>query len=370
MQDKNLEDILSSLYNKRKKILKITIISTVIIAVFSLFLKNYYESKTVFFALSPDVTKPEYIFGQSTGSMNYYGSKDDINRIFSLATDAELFLFMIDSFDLYERYDINKDSKAARTKVIQKFKKHYKVHKTEYGGIEIAVEDQDPIVASAMANAARNFIDKKSTSLMKNIQQTTYNVLKDNVNEKTYMVQSISDSLRVLKDKYGIYNPSAQSESLSTLIAETQAMLTREKGRLEILESNPSIKKDSITYIVAKVRGLENELNSLVGRDTSAFINLEKFSRGFGPYEILNDQLSKSTEELSYLLQKVQRVESTMKSNFSSILIFEEATIPEIKKRPRRSMLVLGSGLFVFFMLSFYFVCIDIFGNLNIVKKS
>lgn len=370
MREKNLEDILSTLYSKRKKILKITIISTLVVAIFTLFLKNYYESKTVFFALSPDVTKPEYIFGQATNSMNYYGSKDDVNRIFSLASDAELYHFMIDSFKLYDRYGISKDSKAARSKVISKLKKHYKVLKTEYGGIEINVEDHDPETAAAMANAARNFIDTKSASLMKNIQQTTYDILKDNVAEKTNNVKSISDSLRNLKEKYGIYNPTAQSEALSTQISETQAELIREKGRLEILKSNNSIKRDSITYLVAKVNGLENELNSLLGKDSTSIINLDKFTRGYGTYEILNDQLSKATVELSYLHQKIQRVESTLKSDFSSILTFEEATVPELKKRPKRSLIVLGSGIFVFIMISFYFVFIDIFGNIKLSEKS
>lgn len=370
MEEKNLEDILSTLYRHKSKIIISTIVTMTAVALLSLFLSDYYRSTTVFFAMSPDVSKPEYIFGTSNSDMNYYGNEDDIDRIFTLARNQELIMHLVDSFALYERYGIKKDASKAKYKVTSRFLKHYKVQKSEYGGIELSFEDKDPYVAAAIANAAREFINIRATSLLKSVQQSTLDILKSDIGTKRSNITRLSDSLKVIREQYGIYNTETQSEGLSSKIANTQSSLIREKGRLQsLINAGSGRLQDSVSFLKARVAGLENELGALLGRDTTSIVDIRKFNEGQGIFDILTDQLEKSTTELSYQGQRLLRVESALNSNFNAVLTFETAEVPEVKSRPFRSFIVLGAGLLMAMFSVVYVIIIEFLGGVRLVKS-
>ena len=230
MEEKNLEDIVSAIYKHRKKIIVSTVASMVIVAIITLFLPNFYKSTTVFFVMSPDLSKPEFIFGSSTGVMQYYGGEDDVDRIFTLARNQDLILHLVDSFSLYERYNIKSDSPKSKYKVQKKFLKYYKVQKTEFGGIELSFEDKDPEIAASIATAAKEFINYKATEILKDVQRSNLSVLSSDMVNKRINIVKLSDSLKVVRQKYGIFNTESQSEGLSSKIANTQSTLIRERA--------------------------------------------------------------------------------------------------------------------------------------------
>lgn len=371
MEEKNLEDIISAIYKHRKKILVTTVVSMVIVAIITLFLPNYYKSNTVFFVMSPDISKPEFIFGSSTGVMHYYGGEDDVDRIFTIARNQELILHLVDSFSLYERYNIKPDSPKSKYKVQKKFLNYYKVQKTEFGGIELSFEDKDPEIATSIANAAKEYINYKATELLKDVQRSTLNVLRSDMDNKRINIINLSDSLQVVRQKYGIFNTESQSEGLSSKIANTQSTLIREKGRLKSLSADTrGSMRDSITLLSARVSGLENELNALLGNDTTSIVNIQKFNEGQGVFDILTDQLVKSTTELSYQGQRLLRVESALNSNFNAILTFEAAEVPEVKSRPVRSRIVLVAGVLIALLSILYVIFLEFFGGIQLRKSN
>jgi tyrosine-protein kinase Etk/Wzc len=366
MEEKNLADVLSALYKKRKTVLSFTISTMVLVALVSLFLPDYYRASTVFYAMSPDVAKPEYIFGQSSAAMNYYGSEEDVDRIFSIAKSRELVFFIVDSFDLYKLYNIDPQHPKAKAKIVKKFKTHYRVLKTEYGGIELGIEDKDPELSSLMTKAARNYINEKSTQLIKNIQISTLNVLSSDMLEKQQRLTQMADSLISIRKEFGIYNTETQSEALAGQLSTLQSALIRDKARLEVLKSSPGIKKDTLAFIKAKVQGHEAELNALLGNDQSASFNIDKFNRGQGVFDILSDQLEKATTEVSYQKQRFNRIQSALQSHFDGILTIEDAEIPQTKERPVRSLWVMVSGILMFVLMLLYVMLTEFYGNIKI----
>jgi hypothetical protein len=366
MEEKNLADILSALYKRRKTLLGFTFLTMVLVALVSLLLPNYYRSTTIFYAMSPDVAKPEYIFGQSSAAMDYYGSEEDVDRIFSIAKSRELVFYIVDSFDLYTLYKIDSQHPKAKAKIAQKFKKHYKVLKTEYGGIELGIEDRDPELSAKMTKAARNFINEKSTQLIKSIQLSTINVLSSDMIQKQKTLSILADSLISIRKQYGIYNTETQSENFASQIAAAQSSLIREKARLNVLQNSPGIRRDTLAFIKARVQGQEAELNALLGNDENASFNIEKFNQGQGVFDIVSDQLEKATTEVSYQKQRFNRVQSAHQSQFDGILTIEEAEIPQVKERPVRSLLVGISGILMFTLMILYIIVIEFYGNIKI----
>ena len=84
IENDSLLPVLGTLYPWRRRIMYITGGVFVISLLLSLFLKNYYQGKTVFYAASQDLFKPDKVFGGGTTEMYYYGSGEDIDRILTV----------------------------------------------------------------------------------------------------------------------------------------------------------------------------------------------------------------------------------------------------------------------------------------------
>ena len=140
----NLLGVIDTIMQWRKPIGRVVLIATAGTALIAfLFLKNYYQSTTIFFAASPDIFKPEQVFGTSNKDMEYYGSEEDVDRIMTIAQSASLYEFLIKKFDLYKHYDIDSTDEKAPFKVQEHLEKLYDVKKTKNNAIELSVEDLD-----------------------------------------------------------------------------------------------------------------------------------------------------------------------------------------------------------------------------------
>ena len=173
-------------FSSGKKFIIFTCLATAIGAIITvLVLPVYYKSTTTFYAASPDLATPEAIFGESSIAPDYYGTGNDVERIISIANSGELVGFMIDSFKLYERYDIDPESPLGPYSVRLKFNNHFEVIKTKYDAIELSMEDQEKEMAAKMANAAREYIAATSQSLIKDSQAKLLDIFENNVVAKT-----------------------------------------------------------------------------------------------------------------------------------------------------------------------------------------
>src|SRR5687768_3469503 len=97
----SLLPLIGTLYPWRRRILQVTLAAFLLSIVFSLLMKDYFRAKTVFYAASQDLFKPEKVFGGATHEMYYYGSGEDIDRILTIGNSSEVLDYLIDSFDLW-----------------------------------------------------------------------------------------------------------------------------------------------------------------------------------------------------------------------------------------------------------------------------
>ncbi|MBI5913753.1 MAG: hypothetical protein HY842_00100 [Bacteroidetes bacterium] len=207
----NLLGVISTIF-KWKKIILATCGATAIgAAIVSLVLPVYYKSTTIFYAASPDLAVPAAIFGISAEAPDYYGTENDIDRILSIANSGELVAFMVDSFDLYERYDIDPKSPRGPYYVALEFESHFDVTKTKYDAIELSIEDEDKETAARMTNAARNFINALAQKIVKEGQAKTVRTFESNIAQKEADMKMMNDSMQRIRLRYGVYNTNPQS---------------------------------------------------------------------------------------------------------------------------------------------------------------
>ncbi len=345
-QNENLIDILAIFYKWRKKIILLCIIAAVLSVCLSLTLDNYYQSTTVFYAASPDLAKPTPL-GANEGEKDFYGEEEDIDRLLSIAGSSEVVDYLISKYDLYAHYDIDPNSKKGPVKIREKFQKLYQTLKTKFGAIQLSVEDKDPQLASKIANDARNKIDLIAQRLIKDSQNQLLQTFKTNIVSKGEIIKVLSDSLYRTREKFSIYNTESQGQVYAELLAKTSSSLNDKRARLKIYQSAAAL-QDSVQYLTAAIKGLENQQRSLNDQ-------VNWFNKGLAHVMNLEFEQKDFAKQLSLDKERYKQLQAAYNTPFSSIHVVEKAETPIDKSRPKRSIIVL-SALLLTFVFSLLFI--------------
>ena len=350
-------DLVRTLWDWRREIAGVCALAGLGSVIITLFMPNYYSATTVFLASSPDQSKPEILFGNNPES-EYFGDKYDIDRLLTIGESNELIFFMVDSFKLYAHYDIDSSGPRAEYRIKKKFSKHYELLRTKRDALELTIEDTDPEIAAAMANAARDRIDAIAQTMVKESQEKAMGTYAFNINRNSELVRLYSDSLNKYRAVFGIYNASAQSEALTTQLSETKAKLAKATSRLEILQSTPGIKRDTIGYVKAEVSGLSS---SLVGLEEE----MSQFNEGITVIQKLEISYDQTLRNLAYDEERLKRWMAAKSSPFPATILIEAAAVPQVKSRPKRSFLVIGSVAAAFLFSLIGVLLIDFYRNVD-----
>jgi capsule polysaccharide export protein KpsE/RkpR len=332
----------------KKTILTLTLLAGIISATATwVLLKNYYQSTTIFYAASLDMQKPDKLFGVSSETVYYYGTPDDLNRILAIAESAELRDYLTKRFGLYARYEFDSTTQKSKHDFQEHFKELYKVEKNKLDAIELSMEDTDPEFAQKITLAARDFINNRANEIIKLNQTKILEGFSASLKQQELEIKNIEDSLKVLRNNYGIYNTLTQSKILTDLSSMAQAKLARYSAQVRALEKEPNASRDTIIMMRSLVKGLENELAVLNKSNTGGL------NKGIGVIEVLEQMHTQKSKQLSYDAVRFEQLRATQKADIAAIYIVEEPRVPLIKSRPKRSLIVLAAmfATFVFTIL-------------------
>jgi tyrosine-protein kinase Etk/Wzc len=362
-QRDNLIGVLQTIITWRTTILRVCLIALAGSALISLLLPNYYKSVTICYPASPELANPELLFGTTGQVTDYFGNDNDLDRIAEIANSNQLVDYMVGKFKLYEHYDIDSTTTKGQFKVREEFRELYSALKNEHDALEISVEDTDPKLAAEMANAARDKVDEMAQTLTKTPQARLLAAIEDNINRKRTELSTMGDTLSSMQQYYGIYDPTAQGEALATQLAQAEAQVARNRARLEVLEPNLNIPRDTIAFIKADLRAAESQRRLLMeGSRTTRPNDLEsanqltvrRFNEGLAKVLVVKDLHFQARKQLSYDLERYTQIKAVYNTSISAIHVVEKAEVPLRKSRPMRSLLVIGITLaaFVFTLMA------------------
>jgi uncharacterized protein involved in exopolysaccharide biosynthesis len=336
-QKDNLLDVIRTLLKWRKPLIIVSLITALTSVIVSLVLPNYYQADTIFLAVSPDQAMPELVFSSTPIRTAYYGNENDIDRLLTIAESNELVDFLVDTFQLFEHYDIKPDHPKARHLARLAFRDLYEVKKTKRDAIQLSVEDKDRELAMKIANVGRNKIDQFARQLIKKNIEKTLDTYEESVNTQQEQVDILSDTLMHLRKKYGIFNTVTQTEFLTNQLLESESKLARDQGRLRaLIQQKTRIPPDTIAYLQANVQGLEQSIDTLRTR-------IERLNAGLPIVSTFEKRYAESSNVLTDDIERYKKWRDTYESEIPAIILVEQASLPAIKSRPRRSMIVLTS---------------------------
>ena len=355
-QNDNLLDLVNAIYRWRKPIIISCVLAAIISTIAALMLPNYYTSKTIFYAASPDLAKPLPI-GTGNTKREIYGTDSDLDRLFSIANSGELTDYLIEEFDLYERYEIERDGEQAGYAVRLLVAKAYNTEKNKFDALELSFEDKDPEMAAKIAKAAREKVNKIGQRMIKESQAKLLANHEKIIAEKDIYQQELIDNLTKLKDKYKIYNSLSKGEILGEQLTSTKSTYANLNAKLSVYKNTPSL-RDSIPMLAAKVEGMKIQLKELNKEATS-------YASGSGEIEKLGMEMKEISEQLALDKERYKQLKSAYNSPFTALHLVQDAKVPHIKSRPIRSIIVIGTTAVTFFLSMIWVLFMNQFKDVN-----
>lgn len=340
-QRESLLDVIGHLVHKRKLWLGFTAIVFVLSLLVSLLLPVYYTATTSFLAASPDQNNHSKLF---TGEkVEMYGTGNDIERIIASVESEETIGFLVDSFNLFDVYDIDSTANRAASEVRDELRDHFTVTRTKYSEIEISVEEKDPVRAAAMANAARDRAEDVVRRTARRGQEEMYTIYSESAKTKKAKQQIIIDSLKVLAQTYGIIDVGSQARDLSGLLGKVNRGVVADSARLvELLRQNVSGRlRDTLSLLQAQIEANRSIRAIITGE-------LDRFSTGSGWVQSLNTEYYILNEQLAFDQERRRQLETIIANPGPVIYVTDRARVPDRKSRPVRWLIVVGSTLAAF----------------------
>lgn len=354
----NILGVLETLFRYKKAILYTCGAAAVISIVVSLLRPVYYKSTSVFYAASTDLASPERIFGNVNAAIEYYGQPEDIDRVITIAESNEVTDYMIDRFDLYDRYDIDTTSARAPYYVRLAYFDLYDLSQTKYDAIQLSVEDEDPKVAAEMANAARNKTAEILVRLIKESQDQTLSAYRTSIEEGEKNVIVINDSLQRTRNRFKVYNTVSQSEGISNALQKARSKLLMNEIELEEMQKQGNVPRDTIrrrNAIIAGTRYQIDELNK----------DLDLFNQGMAQVDYLTTLQEETSQQLSEDKQLYKNYLAAYNSTFPTLHVVENARPPIIKSRPIRWLIVVASVIIAFILSIFAVLLFDQYKDID-----
>lgn len=339
-QDYSLLKLLKGLAKWKKTILYTTGAAFVLSIVLALLLPVYYQAHTIFYPANESLASPAPL-GSKEDKVYIYGSNNDRDRLLSVLKSSEVKNHLIEQFNLFEHYDIDPDNAKAKHLINLKLGKLYKVLKTEYGAIELMVEDTDPQQAADMANSARNRGDQIVQNMVKRAQKKQLDNYKDKIKDREELIRITDDTLQAMRENFEIFDTKTQAGIYAKLLTVTSAHINELNGKLN---SNTPAPRDSI-------RKWKSYLGGAVAKKETLLEDLRNFNKGFADVKQVELELNRYTDQVTFDKEKYNQLFAAYSAPFPTMHVIEEATPPVIKSRPKRSLVVLGSTLLALVLL-------------------
>jgi uncharacterized protein involved in exopolysaccharide biosynthesis len=176
---------------------------------------------------------------------------------------------IINKYDLWTDYKINKDDKAARAYIYNEYKSRIKISKTTYEAVSVVVMDKDPEVACNIANDILNFYEQKIRTLHREKEAEVVVMFEKQLVDKQRVIDSLKARMSEIGTTYGVTDLGNQSREAtrSLLTGSTKATELMENLGLygaELVDLHTKIAAEANTFVAIKC-DYERELRFLNG---------------------------------------------------------------------------------------------------------
>lgn len=191
-------------------ILIITVVAGALGAVFSApyFIHPKYKSTATVYPANITCLSDE---SESEQMLEILGSRDIMFKI-------------IEQYDLYTHYGIDPSATTSLAKMMSYYDENVIIEKTPNDAINITVCDEDPQIASDIANSIIEIYDKMMLNLNSLKSGEIYEIYSCSAKEKEKAIDSLSNVLKKMSSEYGLIDMKSQVKAYSEAAAQGRSL--------------------------------------------------------------------------------------------------------------------------------------------------
>ncbi len=224
----DLVDIAQTLTSRKKLLLIVLVISSILGAVFYVAWPKKYKAEADLIVSNPLYTDRNNLFRTTdTRFVDYFGGDDDIDRVLVIGSSDSLRNAVADKLNLWEIYKLDKTDKEDRLKMKEKFQDDFKMERTEYTTAKVYYTDKDPDRAAEVVNTAIDICESLYRGYYLRMRDNVANSLKNKISDIDGTIEGNLKELAKLAEKRSSRSPKSSIEEhliLQTKIEELNAI--------------------------------------------------------------------------------------------------------------------------------------------------
>ncbi len=341
----NLWSFLEILTRRRGLIIGLVVLATAVSVVVALLLPQWYKASALLF---PPPAEPG---GGGLAQLAQVRAFTGETRLPGMITQNDVYARMLKSHTMsdriIERFDLKKRfSGAGRTALYEWLGEHTDIRVTDEGLLSLSVEDRTAQSAADIATAYVEELIELNRDLRSEAASEKRGFIEARLEETKNRLDSTREELKQFQvDNHAVdFNEQTRlaiDQAIGLKVNEADLEFEVQVARQALTDDNPELidLENQLRVVKEQLRQLET------GQDSSSFLSLPIASiPGLrSQYEALTGRLEvdEALYETLYELYEQARIQE--KESTPTIAVLDWPTVPDLRSRPQRSVIVLGT---------------------------
>ncbi len=200
----------------RKPLIIIGITAAICSSIVSFFIHERYKSSVIMFPVQSNAIAKALLTDDVSGKQDIlqFGEEAQAEQLLQILHSDEIRSRIVDKYKLMQHYRIDPNNKYKNTLLYEKYSENISFKRTEFLSVKIEVLDEDPFIASEIANDIGNLLDSTKTRMQRDRANQAFDIVANEYNRKKAAIALLTDSIKAL-NLLGIYDYESQSEVTS-----------------------------------------------------------------------------------------------------------------------------------------------------------
>ncbi len=200
----------------RKPLIIIGITAAICSSIVSFLIHERYKSTVIMFPVQSNAIAKALLTDDVYGKQDIlqFGEEAQAEQLLQILYSDEIRSRIVDKYKLMQHYRIDPNNKYKNTLLYEKYSENISFKRTEFLSVKIEVLDEDPFIASEIANDIGNLLDSTKTRMQRDRANQAFDIVANEYNRKKAAIALLTDSIKAL-NLLGIYDYESQSEVTS-----------------------------------------------------------------------------------------------------------------------------------------------------------
>lgn len=361
----NLFYLLKKLWMKKWLILIIPFLLSLVSVVLTLRMPDLYKATSTVLPVSNDQSSmSQYNNLASLAGLNLSSdSSSSLTTIMAVLNSRTLKNRIIDDLNLIEVLLVSiPENLSPMYAAIEVFSSNFTaIQDNRSGLITIAFVWSDPEIAAMIVNE----VTKTLSSILdeKNLTASSkkLTLIEMQLDEKKQYLDTVKSKMLEFQRRTQVIRPESQAEG----VMELHQSLIRQKVALEVeLETLSEAMSENNPSLIAKqnqITAINNQLNTISTLNTNVGVNVNDIPENIAEYSEINAELELAQNLYISVFSLLEQMRMKEQEDHIYVEVIDDAIIPEYKDSPRRSIIVLATGVISFFIVLILSAIIIIF---------